>query len=75
MMRAHVSRTVVGWVVACIGTGVWLYGYLVPGSPSFVDWHAFTPWWIADFLPNKLCEIGMAIALASMIPMYWPRSH
>jgi hypothetical protein len=51
---------------------LWLYGYLATGNPSIIDWHANTPWWIADFLPNKETEIGMALALVGMIPVYWP---
>jgi len=67
------SKTVAtGWVLAFVGTALWLYGYLVPGSPSFVDWKAISPWWIADFLPSKESEIGMAIVFASMVPIYWP---
>jgi hypothetical protein len=29
---------------------LWLYGYLVTGNPSLIDWRAYTPWWIADLL-------------------------
>lgn len=71
---AHMKKTVVlGYVVSLIGSGVWLYGYLVNGSPPLVNWHAITPWWIADFLPNIQSEIGMALTLVSMIPICWPR--
>ena len=69
-------RVIVGWISALIGTALWLYGYLVVSSSlSFINWHAITPWWIADFLPNRESEIGMAIVLASMIPIYWPVRH
>jgi hypothetical protein len=53
----------------------WLYGYFVPGNPSLIDWHAHTPWWIADFLPNIESEIGMVLMLLSMAPTYSPRSR
>ena len=54
------------------GTTLWLYGYLVVGHPSVIDWHANAPWWISDFLPNIESEIGMVFILAAMIPLYWP---
>jgi hypothetical protein len=50
----------------------WLYGYYTTGNPSLIDWHAHTPWWIADFLPNIESEIGMALVCASMVLIYWP---
>src|SRR5690348_3831486 len=61
-----------GYGVSLIGTAVWLYGYLVGGSPSLIRWDAITPWWIADYLPNIQAEIGMALMLVSMVPIYWP---
>jgi hypothetical protein len=61
-----------GWLVESAGTALWLYGYFTAGSPSLVDWHVITPWWIADFLPNIESEIGMALVFVGMIPMYWP---
>jgi hypothetical protein len=70
-----VSKTViVGWIVYAVGLGLWLYGYFVAtGNAPLVDWHAHTPWWIADFLPNIESEIGMTLAIVSMVPIYWPR--
>jgi len=68
-----VSKTVIlGWIVELTGTALWLYGYFSAGHPSVFDWHATAPWWIADFLPNIESEIGMALVLAAMIPIYWP---
>jgi hypothetical protein len=67
------KAVIVGWVISLAGTALWLYGYLVTGNPSFVAWHANTPWWIADFLPNVESEIGAALAVGGMIPIYWPR--
>jgi hypothetical protein len=66
------KTVVIGYVISLIGSALWLYGYLVIGSPPIVDWHAITPWWIADFLPNIQSEIGTAIVVVSMIPIYWP---
>jgi hypothetical protein len=70
-------KTVVfGYGVSLIGSAVWLYGYFVGGSPPLVRWDAISPWWIADYLPNVQSEIGMALMLVSMVPIYWPtRSH
>ena len=62
----------IGWIVSLAGMVVWLYGYLVTGHPSLFDWSATTPWWIADYLRNVESEIGMALMLAGMIPIYWP---
>jgi fucose 4-O-acetylase-like acetyltransferase len=68
----HMSSTVVGgWIIALLGTGLWLYGCFTTGYPSLVDWHANTPWWVADFLPNIESEVGMALVFGSMVPIYW----
>ncbi len=64
---------IVGWSMELVGTAVWIYGYFAAGHPSFMDWHAHTPWWIADYLPNIESEIGMVLVFAGMIPMYWPQ--
>ena len=61
-----------GWVILLAGTALWLYGYFVPGNPPLFDWHAHTPWWIADFLPNIESEVGMVLVFGSMVPIYWP---
>jgi len=66
------KKATVGWTIEIVGTVVWLFGYFRPGDPSLVDWKALTPWWIADCLPNLQSEIGMALVLLGMIPIYWP---
>ncbi len=66
------NRKIAGYLISMAGTGLWLYGYLVPGSPSLIDWHAHAPEWIARFLPNLQTETGMGLMLIAMIPMYWP---
>jgi hypothetical protein len=72
--RRRVSTTVIfGWILSLVGTGLWLHGYFVGSGPSVIDWHAHSPWWIADFLPNVESEVGMTFCFVSMIPMYWPR--
>lgn len=68
------KAVIIGWIIYAVGLALWLYGYFfATGNPSIVDWHAHTPWWIADFLPNIESEIGMALALVAMVPIYWPR--
>jgi hypothetical protein len=68
-----VSKTVViGWIISSAGTALWIYGYYAAGNPTLIDWNANTPWWIADFLPNIESEIGLALACAGMVPIYWP---
>ena len=63
---------IIGWVIMLAGTALWLYGYLSTGNPSLIDWHTHAPWWIADCLPNIESEIGTALMVVSMIPIYWP---
>jgi hypothetical protein len=63
---------IVGWLIEFAGTTLWLYGYFVTGNPPLFDWHTYTPWWIADYLPNIESEIGMALVFAGMVPLYWP---
>ena len=69
------KTTIAGWIIFVFGCAFWLYGYLVAGHPSLIDWQAHTPWWIADYLPNLKSEIGMLLCIASMVPMYWPISE
>ena len=67
------SKTVtMGWAVSLLGMVLWIYGYYATGNPSLIDWHARTPWWIADFLPNIESEIGAVLAFVGMVPIYWP---
>jgi hypothetical protein len=63
---------IAGWCIMLAGTVLWLYGYFATGSPPFIDWAKYTPWWIADFLPNIQSEIGMALVYGSMVLIYWP---
>ena len=64
--------SIIGWIIELGGTALWLYGYFATGSPTLINWHANTPWWIADFLPNLESEIGMLLVFVGMIPIYWP---
>ena len=63
---------ILGWIASLAGMALWLYGYLVTGHPSLIDWRADTPWWIADFLPNIESEIGMALVCVGSVLVYWP---
>ena len=69
------SFVVAGWIASLAGSALWIYGYVVTGTPAFLNWGTLTPWWIADFLPNSESEIGMALAFAGMIPIYWPSAR
>lgn len=69
------KTVIIGWIIFLFGSAVWLYGYFATGHPSIVDWHARTPWWIADFLPNLEAEVGMSLCFAGMIPIYWRSLH
>jgi hypothetical protein len=63
---------IIGWTITLVGSALWLYGYFVTGHASLIAWQTNSPWWIADFLPNIESEIGMVLAFAGMVPMYWP---
>jgi len=66
------KAVIIGWIMSLSGTALWLYGYFATGNPTFINWHANSPWWIADFLPNIESEIGMTLAIVGMLPIYWP---
>jgi hypothetical protein len=69
----NLSKVVItGWIMSLAGLALWLYGYFSAGHPSLVDWHANSPWWIADYLPNVESEIGIVLMFAALIPIYWP---
>ena len=74
--KSSVTKTsITGWVIFLSGSAIWLYGYFIAGHPPIIDWHARTPWWIADFLPNLESELGMLLCIAGLVPMYWPASE
>lgn len=66
------KAVIVGWIMELAGVALWLYGYFSVGHPSLINWRAYTPWWIADYLSNTESEIGMALAFTGMVPLYWP---
>jgi len=63
---------ILAWIISLAGMTLWLYGYVVTGNASLIDWRADTPWWIADFLPNIESEIGMAVVCVGSVLVYWP---
>lgn len=66
------KAVIIGWIISLAGAALWIYGYFATGNPSRIDWHANTPWWITHFLPNMESQIGMALAFAGMVLIYWP---
>jgi hypothetical protein len=66
------KKVIIGWTVSLTGMLVWLYGYFVIGNPSLINWHAITPLWAADFLPNFESEVGTMLMIIGMVPIYWP---
>ena len=60
----------IGWAIYAAGFVIWLFGYLSAGHASIFHWKA-TPWWISSFVPNLEAELGLALMLASVIPIYW----
>jgi len=66
------KSAIFAWGISAAGMVLWLYGYSVTGAPPLIDWHTYTPWWIADFLPNIQSEIGMALICIGTAVVYWP---
>ena len=62
---------VLGWIVSLGGTALWIYGYFVAGHAPFLDWSAYAPRMIAEFLPNRESEVGMVLAIVGSVPVYW----
>jgi hypothetical protein len=60
-----------GWILSFIGSALWFYGYLEPGTPPMVNWTAIAPW-LAHWLPNFQSELGMVVTLGAVIPTCWP---
>jgi hypothetical protein len=65
---------ITGWALSLVGFSVWLYGYFLSGHAALLDWAAYTPWWVADFLPNVEAEVGMALMCLGTGASYWPKS-
>ena len=61
----------VGWIVSFIGMGLWLYGYFTEGGTPVIDWPLYVPEWVAEFVPNWEAELGLALSLIAMVPIYY----
>jgi hypothetical protein len=66
------TAIIMGWIIELVGMALWLYGYFATGNPSLIDWQASTPWWIANLFPNIESEVGLALVVVGMVPLYWP---
>ncbi len=60
---------ITGWVLTVAGAALWTLGYFTVGSSSLLDWTAFSPQWISDYLPNWQSEVGMLIAVLGQAPI------
>jgi hypothetical protein len=65
------KSVIIAYIASLSGSALWLYGYFEAGNPALIDWHTYTPWWIADFLPSMESEIGMALVFVSTVPIRW----
>ena len=63
----------IGWALTIAGCALWAYGYFATGHQALVDWAAFAPSWIANYMPSLEAEIGIFLMFAAMVPMYWPQ--
>ena len=69
--RSHGRLKAIGWIISILGMGLWLYGYFTEGGAMLVDWPRYLPGWLADFVPNWQAELGFAISLVGMVPLYY----
>jgi hypothetical protein len=71
--RRMSKSAIFGQIVSLVGAALWIFGYFATGHRSLINWQAYTPSWVAEFLPNLESEVGMVLCLGGMIVMYWPR--
>lgn len=69
--RGHRRPVLVGWIVAIAGMALWTYGLVATGVPPGLDWPSFSPAWVADFVPNRLAEVGLVLSCVGMVPVYY----
>ena len=58
-----------GWIACIVGSVLWLYGYMVPGTTALIDWPNISPTWISMFMPNLEAEMGMLVTCVGMVPV------
>ena len=64
-MRLSKSVTI-GYITSLAGTALWLYGYFAVGHQALIDWHTYTPWWIADFLRTQTLIAGFDVTIGKV---------
>ncbi|MFO1089093.1 MAG: hypothetical protein U1E46_05880 [Hyphomicrobiales bacterium] len=64
-----------GWAATIAGSILYLFGYLSEPGQTLIDWVAFTPSWIASFIPNRVAEYGLVISLFGNALLYVPPSN
>ncbi len=67
--RPQAPIKIIGWIVAIVGMGLWLYGYFADGGTPVIDWPQYLPDWAAAFVPNWEAELGFALSLIGMLPI------
>ena len=65
--------TLLGWSLYGVGMVIWIIGYYVPGHPSLLRWPSISPAWIAMFLQNLECELGLVLTTVGTIAIYGPK--
>ena len=63
--------TTFGWALTLVGCALWTYGYFKVGSSPIVNWSAFSPHWISDYLANWQSEMGFLLTLLGSVPIYY----
>jgi len=51
--------------------GLCVYGYFIDGNAVFINWPRYLPDWAAEYIPNREVEIGYAMSMIGMIPIYY----
>ena len=72
--RSYANHSRIGWLLTIGGSALWTYGYLAGGSPPLINWTAFSPQWISDYLPNWQSELGSALAIFGSAPIYYAQA-
>ena len=74
-MAGSRGHALIGWVLTGAGCALWTYGYVTESSLSFLDWPAFAPEWISEYLPNWQAEIGLALATLGSVPLAYSEAN
>ena len=71
LVRRSRFHVIAGWIASILGMALWTYAYFVKGTPSLITWANGLPRWAAEWLPNSEAEIGLLLAIAGSVPLYW----